>query len=369
MEGGGFSPALVSFTVSQAFVMRRTRPAFQAILAQARRATAVAGLFSLAAAILALALPLLVMHAVEAAERRTSIDALLLVAAAALAAGIIRTVLLVARDRMLLEAALWMQHTAGRAILMDRLDRGVMPETLEADRRALDLCVRALAGPAVSACLDAIVAIVPLVLLFVLHPALGAVSLVAMVAVVASGLRRARRSAGAVIEAAATQAVADQAWRLAAANGPVIAARNMAAGVVADWDVQSRAAVSAAYLVAKSGRVTSWLVGATEIVSSIAVVIVGAWLVQSDHLGLAGLAAGVVLHVLLIRAALGAHATVSDLAAAESALQHLSIEPRAMASAARPASTIERQRPPAAVPPARPPANYGMRSAQPRRGG
>ena len=233
MEGGGSSRALVRFNVFRAFVMRRARPAVQMILAEAGRATAVAGLFTLVAGVLAMALPLLVMHAVEAAERRTSFDALLMIAAAALAAALVRAVLIAARDRMLLQAALWMQHRAGRAILSDRLERGVMPETLEADRTALDHCVRALSGPAVSAFLDAATAIVPLTLLFVLHPALGAVSLCALAVIVASGLGRVRTTSAALAKAVTTETAANRAWRLAAANGPVIAARNMAAGVVA----------------------------------------------------------------------------------------------------------------------------------------
>ena len=227
MEGGGFGSAFVSFNVFQAFVMRRARPIIQIIFTQAKRAAISAGLFSLAAAVLALALPLVMMHAVEAAERRTSFDALLLVAGVALVAGILRAVLLAARDRILLQAALWLQHTGGHAVLSDRLDRGVLPETLEVDRRALETCVRALSGSAVPALLDALAAIVPLAVLFVLHPALGAVSLIALVAIVASGMRRARSALSGNARAAATQVIADHAWRLAAANGPVIAARRM----------------------------------------------------------------------------------------------------------------------------------------------
>ena len=330
-----------------------------------------AGLFTVAAGLLALALPLVVMHAVEAAERRTSFDALLLVAVAAVMAAFIRAVLLGARDRILLQAALWMQHTAGRAILSDRLDRGVNPETLEADRTALDHCVRALSGPGVPALLDAAAAVVPLSLLFVLHPALGSVALVALAVVVASALRRARSTAAALTKAAATQAAADRAWRLAAANGPVIAARNMSAGVVADWETCSRGAVNAAYAVARPAHMISWIVRGIEIVSSIAVSVVGAWLVQTESLALAGLAAAVVLHVMLIRAALGAHDTVPDLASLEGALQHLTAEPLSMASAARPSAEPTRvaQSPPLHVPAARPPASYGMSAARHRHGG
>jgi ABC-type protease/lipase transport system fused ATPase/permease subunit len=311
--------------------MRIGRPVFLTLSAQVWRVTAFAVLFTFGAAVLALALPVILMHAIEAAERRASLDGLLLVAAASIAAALLRSALLAARDRILLQAALWLDHTAGAAVLTDRLDRGVMPENLEADRAALDRCVQAIAGPAAASLLDAMAAIVPLAMLFLIHPALGTVSLLCAASLIASALARARASAVAHARAAATRAAADKTWRTAAANGPMIAARRMSAGIVADWETLSRAAVIATYGLARPARKMAAILRAIDLVSSVIIAVVGVWLVQSNSLTLAGLAAAVILHVTLTRAVLSAHDRVPDLAALEAGLKHLNAVPAAMA--------------------------------------
>jgi ABC-type protease/lipase transport system fused ATPase/permease subunit len=323
--------------------MRHARPAFSALSAQVWRAVAFAALFTVGAGLLALALPFVVMHAIEAAERRQSIDGLLFVAALGLAAAVLRSILLAARDRILLQAALWLDHTAGSAVLTDRLDRGVMPEALDADRTALDRCVQAISGPAVASVLDAMAAIVPLTLLFIIHPALGAVSLVFVAGLIASALVRARAAALAQGKAASARAKADKAWRTAAANGPMIAARRMSAGVVADWETLSRAAVIGAYGLARPARQMAAILRAIDLISCVAIAIVGVWLVQSDSLTLAGLAAAVVLHVMLTRAVLSAHDRVPELAGLEAGLQHLNATPAAMADRTAPVATTAAQ--------------------------
>jgi ABC-type protease/lipase transport system fused ATPase/permease subunit len=316
--------------------MRHARPAFSALSAQVWRAAVFAVLFTLGAGLLALALPFVVMHAIEAAERRQSLDGLLFIAGLGMVAAMLRSVLLAARDRLLLQAALWLDHIAGSAVLTDRLDRGVMPEALDADRTALDRCVQAIAGPAVASLLDALAAVVPLTLLFLIHPALGAVSLLFVASFVASALVRARASILAHSKAASARAAADRAWRTAAANGPMIAARRMSAGIVADWETLSRVAVVSAYGFARPARQMAAILRAVDLASCVVIAMAGVCLVQSDSLTLAGLAAAVVLHVMLTRAVLSAHDRVPELAGLEAALLHLGASPVAMADRAAP---------------------------------
>ncbi len=318
--------------------MRHARPAFAVLSAQVWRATAYAAMFTFGAAMLALALPIVVMHAIEAAEHRASLNGLLLVTAAALAAAVLRSVLLAARDRILLQSALWLDHTAGAAVLADRLDRGVMPESLDADRAALDRCTQTIAGPALSALLDAVAGVVPLIVLFVVHPALGAISLLWFVCLITSALLRARAAALAHAKAASARAAADKAWRTAATNAPMIAVRRMSGGIVADWETLSRAAIVATYNLARPARQLAAIMRAIELGSCVIVAVVGVWLVQSESLTLAGLAASVVLHVTLTRAVLSAYDRVPDLAALEVGLRHLNAAPVAMADRGAPRS-------------------------------
>lgn len=336
--------------------MRHARPLFSALTAHVWRATGFAALFTAGAGVLSLALPLLVVHAIEAAERRQSLDGLLLVAAVGLAAALLRSVLLAARDRILLQAALWLDHTAGAAVLSDRLERGVMPDALDRDRAALDRCVHAIAGPAVAALLDALAASVPLVLVFMIHPALGAVSLLVAAGLVASAVVRARacahglRTAGGARDIA-DKAWADKAWRTAAANAPMIAARRMSAGIVADWETLNRAAVVSAYTLAGHGRRVAALLRVADLTSSAVLAIVGVLLVLSDSLTLAALAGVVVLHTMLVRSVLSALDHVPELAALEAGLQHLGTSPAAMVDRALPSQPMAQSTTPAQMQP------------------
>jgi ABC-type protease/lipase transport system fused ATPase/permease subunit len=314
--------------------MRHARPAFSALSAQVWRATAIAVLFTVAASVLALALPLVIMHAIEAAERRQSIHGLALIGLIAVGAAVLRSILLAARDRILLQSALWLEHTAGAAVLSDRLSRGVMPETLAADRAALDRCARAIAGPAVASVLDTIAAAVPMAVLFAIHPALGVISLLCVSGLIASGLVRARASAASFAKIAATRAAADDAWRTAAANGPMIAARRMSSGIVADWTTLSRAAVVGAYGLARPGRRMAAVLRAIDMVSCIFIACVGVALVHADSLTVSSLVGALLLHITASRAILAAHDRVSELAACEAGWAHLSAPAAAMADRA-----------------------------------
>ncbi len=329
--------------------MRLARPAFTALSAQVGRAAIVAAAFTLAAAVLALALPVVVLHAIEAAERRQSLEAFACVAAVGCVAALLRAALLAARDRMLLQAALWFDHTAGSAVLTDRLERGVMPDALEADRAALDRCVTAISGPAVASLLDAMAAIVPLAVLSAIHPALGAVSLLCVAGLIGSALVRARAAAAASGTVASTHAAADKAWRTAAANGPMIAARRMAAGIVADWATLHRTAIVGSYGLARPARRTAAVLRAVDVGSCVVTAIAGVWLVLAESLTIGGLAAGVVLHMTVTRAVLLAHDRVPELAGLESGLQHLAASPVAMADRAAPHAPEARRSAPAIV--------------------
>lgn len=346
--------------------MRHARPAFSALSAQVWRATAYAAVFTLAAALLGLAMPLVAMHAVDAAERRASFNGLLLVGSFGVAAALLGAMLLAVRDRILLQAALWLEHTAGAAVLADRLDRGVMPDTLIADRAALDCVAHAVSGRALAAALDTVAAILPLVAMFALHPALGAVSLLAVAVSMAATLVRARASGAAHARANAARAAADKAWRTAAANGPMIAAHRMSAGIVADWEALNRATVVAGYGIAGPTRRMAALQRALHLSLWVLLGIVGVTLVQGDSLTLAGLAAAAGLHFLLTRPLLAVHDCMPDLVALEAAVQHLNRAPTAMADRAPPlASTVPAdagrmptRSEPAAATMARPPVAY-----------
>lgn len=301
--------------------MRRVRPEATASVRQVRTATLWAFAFSVGAAVAALAIPLLVMHAVATQAGQLSRQAFALIAAATLAALFLRGMLLSARSRTLTRAALWLSHALGAQALTHGLDAVRSPNDLDRDRNSLDVVARAL--PQLATLFDALLLILPLAVLVMLSPVLSLVTLGAVGVTLATALHLATTSRTHFKVADTARAEADGAWRTAAASSVVIAARGMTARAVDDWQALSGRAIARGY--GEAQRLERALSIATTIrhVALVTLLMTSALVFESSHLGVGAFAAILLLHEGIMRVLTSALERVPDVLAAQKHLDLL----------------------------------------------
>jgi ABC-type protease/lipase transport system fused ATPase/permease subunit len=345
MACGSFAGVVIR--ASRATVMRSARPELIDIVRQVRTAVAWAFACSGFAAMLALALPVLVLHVMSAIERKTSFDALALTTGATLAALVIRAVLLGVRQQVLTSAALWGAHVMGQHVLARGLVVAETPSHLDRDQRRLDRGQTALAGPALAALLDAPFFVFPLALLLWLQPALALVTLGLVCILLGSCLRLARAAPTLSTKARAARTAAHDAWRTAAASSVIIEARGMTAGVVHDWQSLNSRAIAIAYAEDRRLAVAMATLRLSSAVGPILLLGLGSWLVATDGLTIDVLVVALVLNAMVVQAIGGALASIVELTEAQAALTGLltdRLHPRADASL-QPSALVQRHAP------------------------
>ncbi len=281
--------------------MRSARPELLRIIRQVRVAAVWALAFSGVAALLGLAWPLLVLHAVGAVESKTSLDALMLVAAAVMAALSARIVLLQARQRLLTSTALWFEHVIGQQILARGLASCAPPNHLNSEQRQIENARKILAGPQILAALDAPFIILPLLISFALQPALAIITLVTAAVLVLSGLRFVSALAPLTRKSHAAHAIANGAWQTAAASSVAIEAREMTAGVVNDWQSLNARAISSDYALARRTASACRTVNICEALSPLLILSLGTGMALTEGLSLGAIIAISFLHQSVIR--------------------------------------------------------------------
>src|SRR5262245_51250806 len=107
------------------------------LLQQARRAVLAAFVLGGFANLLLLPLPLYVLIAFDSAVPAASPETLGVLALLAAGTVAVRCCVTAARDRMLLRAGLWLEHTLGRCMLEEGERLGTSPAALEKDFGAL----------------------------------------------------------------------------------------------------------------------------------------------------------------------------------------------------------------------------------------
>ena len=294
------------------------------LLQQVRRALVAAFVLGGCAFLLQMALPLYALHVVESAAAAASFGTLaLLTLVAAIAAGA-AIALAAARDRVLLRAGLWLDHTLGHHMLANGARLGTPPVELKKNADALALLSGALADRAIVAALEAPWVLAVLAALALLHPIMAAVAAVFAALLLLATLRQAvpvRRLAEQKAKAGENTAT----WWLAETLGPADA--RLEAGVADRWERLNRAHIAAAYAL---GSRTGNLTGLARLIRAggqVALIGVGAWLVIDHELSLAALLACVLLNSLLLEPLMGLAKSLPSVASAMSAYRQLGALP------------------------------------------
>src|SRR5512134_2473297 len=114
------------------------------LLAQVRRALCAAFVLAGFASLLQLALPLYALHIFESAIPAASLQTVALLALVAACAGAVLIAAVAARDRIVLRAGLWLDHTLGAHILASGARFGMPSAEIAGNSAALARLARAL---------------------------------------------------------------------------------------------------------------------------------------------------------------------------------------------------------------------------------
>ena len=299
-------------------------PTSRKLLRQVRRAVLAAFVLGGFACLLQLTLPLYALHVFESAVPNSSLETLGLLVLIAGGTVVTWVCAAAARDRILLRAGLWLDHTVGRRLLEEGERHAVPPAELEMDMDALAAFTGALAERTLVPALDAPWLALSVLALALLHPMMGAVAalfagLVVVVALAqARSLGRLARQADQARKGAAT-------WWLAATLSP-----SLPAGAAGEWEQLDRAHVAGAYALGKRSALLQDASGLLRATAQVALVAVGAWLVIAHELTSAALFACVLVNAVLlahlqrligslalVRAAMAGHRRLAGRAAGE----------------------------------------------------
>ncbi len=264
-------------------------------LKQVRRAAFVALLFSGAVNVLMLATPIFTLQVFETVVPSGSIETLTLLALLALAAVIAMMLIEIVRDRIMLRAALWLDHELGQHLLSNGLKAGLQADEMHSEIKSLSALRTFLTGPLMLALFDA--PWVPLFLgaLLLLHPLMGLVGLVAAILLLMAGAALSLFT-GALMEE--TQRSAERAegwWRTVAGRGPLAGALGLGTGAAEQWEATNRSHIAGAYSIGKRTSFIKAGARALRVVTQIAVYGIGAWLVIRGELSPGALVASAIL--------------------------------------------------------------------------
>jgi hypothetical protein len=267
------------------------------LLAQVRRALCAAFVLSGFASLLQLVLPFYVLHIVESAVPASGLQTIALLALGALCAGAVLVAVVAARDRIVLRAGLWLDHTLGAHIIAGGMRCGRSPGEIAGSAAALGRLARVLTDRTVVPILEAPWLPLMLVALALLNPLLAGLAAGFAALLVLVTMAQARTSAGLSMREADAAAYISQWW---AATASVASDRPLRAEAPGQWEQLSRARVAAAYALCRRQVVLSDLTGLAKVASQIALIAVGAWLVAIHALSPAALFACVLINAALL---------------------------------------------------------------------
>jgi biotin carboxyl carrier protein len=291
------------------------------LFCQVRRALWAAFLLGGCAALLQLALPLYVLHAlaegVAPADRALRLIVLTLIAAAAVAT---RLLVLAARDRILVRAGLWLDHTLSQQVLENGASLSVACAQEQAD--ALARLRHALVARALIPALDAPwLGVLLLVLLGLLHPLLAAVAGVHALALALVAWALSAPEAR-LAQQARAQAACAASWRQAAGAERREPALFLAA--VRQWERMSRAQIAEAYPLQRREATLSNIAELARATAPLSLIGGGAWLLLDGLLTPAALLAALLIMLSLLLPLEGLIESLRAASGALAAYRHLS---------------------------------------------
>lgn len=271
--------------------MRTTRR----LLKQARRALAVAFVFSGFTNALLLATPIYTLQVFETVVPLGSIETLVIITAITAAAIAALALIEMVRDFILARASLWVDHRLGQFVLENGLRIAPSSSELRQDLKAVDT-VRAFVGsPAVMPFFDGPWVPLFLVALVFMHPMIGAIGVVAVAALFATAVLQAMLTSRLQSESSQARERSSQSWALATANAPLAAALGLAKGVAARWETANRTHIAGSYSIAKRSSFIKAMARSIRIGAQVAVYAIGAWLVINDQVSPGVLVASAIL--------------------------------------------------------------------------
>jgi hypothetical protein len=290
------------------------------LLAQVRRALCAALVLSGFASLLQLALPLYALHVFESAIPAAGLQTVALLALAAACAGAVLVAATAARDRIVLRAGLWLDHTFGGHLLAGGARRGIARADIASNVAAVGRLARALTDRTIVAALDAPWLPLMLLALALLNPILGIVAagFAALLALVT--LVQARK----VGRLAALETDADgriSQWWATPASTPSV--RLLGPQAPEQWERLNRAHIGAAYALFRRTVALGDFAGLVKTASQIALIAVGAWLVAAHTLTPATLFACVLINAALLDPLQRLVASLAAIRSAQSAYRQL----------------------------------------------
>lgn len=246
------------------------------MLKQMRRALAVALLFGACINVLMLAAPLYVLHLLRpvlpAGGPETLLTLTLMAAGAVLAAALIE----MARDTVLLRAALWLDHELGAHTLQNGLALAQPEGELRSARRALTELRGCLTGTGFGALLDAPWSPIFLLILAYLDPTLGIAAAAGAGLLLMMALLNGLASARAETECQKAAERSGEAWRADARDGRIAGALGLTPGLARQWERANRAYVAAAYVLGRRALLARGYARLVRHTAELAVYTVGA---------------------------------------------------------------------------------------------
>jgi hypothetical protein len=261
------------------------------LLAQVRRALCAAFALAGFASLLQLALPFYALHVFESATPAANLQTVALLAFAAACAGAVLIAVVAARDRIVLRAGLWVDHTLGAHILASGPRLGAPSAEIAGNSSALARLARALTDRTIVAALDAPWSPLMLLALALLSPILAAVAAGFAALLVLVTFAQARKI-GRLAAREADAAVRVSQWWAATVSSP--SERPLRTDAPGQWERLNRTRIAAAYALSRRGAILGDVAGLVKIGAQIA------WLVATQALTPAALFAAVLINAALL---------------------------------------------------------------------
>ncbi|MEZ0300636.1 MAG: hypothetical protein ACAH24_01100 [Hyphomicrobiaceae bacterium] len=267
------------------------------LLAQVRRALCAAFALAGFASLLQLALPFYALHIFESAIPAANLQTVALLALAAACAGAVLIAVVAARDRIVLRAGLWLDHTLGAHILAGGARLGAPSAEIAGNSAALARLARALTDRTIVAALDAPWSPLMLLALALLSPILAAVAAGFAALLVLVTFAQARK-VGRLVAREADAAVRVSQWWAATVSGS--SERPLQTDAPGQWERLNRTRIAAAYALSRRGAILGDVAGLVKFAAQIALIAAGAWLVATQALTPAALFAAVLINAALL---------------------------------------------------------------------
>lgn len=287
------------------------------LLGQVRRALLAALLLAGFANLLQLALPFYALHVFESALPAASLETVGLLALIAVGAGLTLVALVAARDRIVLRAGLWLDHTLGQHILENGARLGTPPAEIARSAAALARFTSALSDRSVVAMLEAPWLPLLLAAMALLHPIMGAVAGVSALLLMLATLAQAGAIGRLARQAAEAGERGARWWSASPTDG------SLPPEAADQWERLNRAHIATAYALGKRSVILTDLARLVRVGAQVALIAVGAWLVLTHALSPAALFACILVNVALLEPLERLVAALPAVRAAATAYRHL----------------------------------------------